>query len=272
MTDLRQYMGTSQFGPAYRIMLENDAHAPGSVDRVLMERMVRLCPQTSAYLYTEHTPTQITYRRGLRPELERYVDQIAADCSSDEDEIAAIARFCSDLGKTAPQDLDEMLVGGTEEEIVRRGSDWCTDVARVGCVLCQIAGFPARLVYLADTDQAYSGHDIIEVHRDSTWGAVDPTTAVIYRHPEGTPASTWELMNRPEWIEAHRRATSAFYTRAGQFRSAAISNYFVGEWEDYDYTISPINSYYRSILEMSDQGWPGGLRWLHGEDTESISD
>lgn len=91
--------------------------------------------------------------------------------------------------------------------------------------------------------------------------------AVIYRHLEGHPASTWELMNQPPLIETHWKATPSFYARVGQFRSAAISNYFVWEWEYYDCTVSSVNDYYRSVLERSMQGWPGGLRWLHGEDT-----
>ena len=264
--DVSPFQGIGQFGRTYQIMLENDAHAPGSVDRVLVERMIRLCPQTAAYLYGAYTSTQVRYQKGLRPELERYVERAVGDCGPDEDRVAGIAGFCSDLGKKASEDLDAMRIGGTEEEIVRRGSDWCTDAARVGCVLCQVAGLPARLVMLADTAQAYSGHVIIEVHRRGLWGAVDPTIAVLYRHPEGRPASTWELMNRPQLIEMHRKATPSFYTRVKQFRSTAISNYLVWEWEDYDYTASPVNDYYRSILERSAQGWPGGLRWLHGED------
>ena len=50
MPDLSRFTGLGQFGPAYRIMLENNSHAPGSVDRVLCERMIRLCPETAAYL------------------------------------------------------------------------------------------------------------------------------------------------------------------------------------------------------------------------------
>jgi hypothetical protein len=41
MIDLERYRGIGQFGRAYRIMLENDAHAPGSVDRVLASRIGR---------------------------------------------------------------------------------------------------------------------------------------------------------------------------------------------------------------------------------------
>ena len=160
-----------------------------------------------------------------------------------------------------------MLFGGKEEEIIQRGSDWCTDVARVGCVLCQIAGFPSRLVYLIDTGQAYSGHVIIETYREERWGAIDSLTGVVYRREDGRPASTWELMNQPELIESHRHQNELAHTSTpGQFSGAAISNYLVWQSAEYNYAVSQLNGYTRSILSLANRGWPGGLRWLHGEE------
>ena len=260
--DVAKYTGIGQFGPAYRVMLENDSHARGSVDRALTERMIRLAPETAAYLYKEYTPTKVLYEKGSRPELERCLEEPVTV----EGGIQRIARFCADLGKNVSDDLDAMRIGGTEEEIIRRGSDWCTDVARVACILSQAGGVPARMVYLADTSQAYSGHAIIEAHRRGRWGAVDATTDVVYLHPNGEPASVWELMSQPSLVEAHRRKSGTIYTTPGQFRAAAVSNYFVWEREKHDYAVSGVNEYCRSILEMSLRGWPGGLRWLHGED------
>ena len=262
--DLIKYTGIGQFGPAYQIMLENDAHAQGSVDRVLVARMIRICLETAEYLYTAYTPIEVKYQKGSRPELERYVNDAVTGCKSDEDRIRNIASFCSRLSiKVENQPLDDIIFGGTEEEIIQRGSDFCTDIARVGCTLCQVAGIPARIVFLADTAQAYSGHVLIEAYRNEFWGTVDTSTNVIYQHPDGKSATTWDLMNNPRLIEAHQRS-NAIYTNAGQFRSTAISNYFI--WKKYDYTVSTLNDYYLSILEMSDKGWIGGLRWLHGED------
>lgn len=265
--DISAYQGLNQFGPAYRVMLENDSHAPGSVDRVLMEKMVRLLPQTKDYLYEEHTPTKSHYRKGLRPQLEEYVRETLLDCQSDEERIESLTRFTSSLADHTRDDLDTMQVGGTEEEIIERGSDWCADVARVGCAFFQIIGFPARMVYLVDTEKAYSGHVINEVYRAKAWGAVDPLTNVIYRHPEGEPASAWDLTNNPSLVKRHSKRKTTPYTTVGQFREAAISNYFVWVSTEYDYTMSSINPCCRSILEMSNRGWPGGLRWLHGEDS-----
>ena len=273
MTRARQYVGIGQFGLAYQRMLENDCHAPGSVDCALIDQMVRLCGETAEYLYARHTPLEVRYPPGARAGLERCVARACPGRSSDGARIEGIARFCAGLADGVLGGVDGMQVGGTEEQIIERGSDWCTDVARVGCALCQVAGLPARLVMLANTDRAYSGHVIIEIHRDAAWGAVDPATNVIYRRLDGRPATTWELMSDADLVRAHRRDESTPYTEPGQFRAAAVSNYFIWDREKYAYTVSGLNDYYRAILRMASRGWPGGRgqqsgvpRWLYGED------
>ncbi len=266
MINLAQYQGIGHFGSAYRITMENDTHAPGSVDRVLDERMVRLCAETASFLYGEYTLRDLEYVDGSRPNLERWFDNATSNRNSDDGKVAAVSSWCAQLGAQAPEALDGMRFGGTEEQVVRRGSDWCTDVARVACTMCQVGGIPARLVSLFNTSQANSGHQIIEAFHRGVWGAADPVNGVVYRHPNGAPATTWQLMRRPRLIEANWKDRTSFYADPGQFKEAAIANYFVWQHNKYDYTISGVNDYCRSILEMSIKGWPGGLRWLHGED------
>lgn len=252
MVDVKACTGTALFGCAYDFMYRNDSHAAGSVDRVLLDEMVFLCSATESYLYGEFTSLDLHYPAGSRPVLEGWVRKAVAGCHTAEERIKAIVAFTAGLGDRATDDLNAMLLGGTEEEIVHRGSDWCTDLARVGCALFQVAGLPARLVILADTEQAYSGHVITEVYRDGLWGAVDSTAGVVYAGTNGEPLSAAAISRMGE---------------LGQFRSVAIANYYVWEASKYDYTVSGINGYYRSILEMSQRGWPGGLRWLFGEDS-----
>ena len=139
-------------------MLENDAHAVGSVDRELFRTMVRLCLETADYLYGSFTLLVTSYKVGSRPELESILSSICPRESESETLLAAIIDFTRGLGTDAEQGLSRMVIGGTEEQIIRRGSDWCTDIARVARVLCQIAGFPTRIIYLFNLDQAYSGH------------------------------------------------------------------------------------------------------------------
>jgi hypothetical protein len=267
-TDLTEFTGTGAFGGAYQFMMERDAHACGSVDRALASSMVRLCPQTADCLYTSFTPSEVRYARGSRPGLEMILDSIRPRGSCPEERLAAIIGFTRKLGDGAEQDLQKMRIGGKEEEIIERKSDWCTDVARVACVLCQVDGFPCRIVNLFDLDHAYSGHVIVETRRAGRWGALDSSTGIVYRAADGLPASVWDLMNNPGLVEEHRKRPGACYTRSEQFRAAGIANYFVWDSLRYDYTVAGMNEYYFSILSMSTKGWPGGLRWLHGENED----
>jgi hypothetical protein len=265
MTNMQPFTGTAAFGKAYQYMLERDSHAPGSVDRELARNMVRLCAETAGHLYSEFTPLDIPYQLGSRPELERVVADATPGAAGPEEALPGIVAYTKRLGEHAENDLHNMRLGGTEEQILARGSGWCTDVARVACALCQVVGLPCRIVDLFDLEQAYSGHVIIEAYRAGTWGAADSSTGVVYRRPDGQPATVWDLMTTPALVEAHQGPT-AFYTAVGQFRAAGIANYFCWQPEAYDYTVTGLNEYCLSILDMSDQGWPGGLRWLHGED------
>ncbi|HXQ49079.1 MAG TPA: transglutaminase domain-containing protein [Thermoplasmata archaeon] len=261
-----EYRGPRQLPPPYRILFDHDPHPKGSIDRVLGESMVRLCPATTVRLYAEFTPTHVAYRPGMRPELERIVRTLGLADRSEEGRVAALVRFASGLAPARSVPLEEMRFGGTEEEILTRGSDWCTDVARVACGLCQVAGLPSRLVVLEDTGQAYSGHMIVETWRSGKWGAVDAIGNVVYRAEDGSPATTWELMSRPELLDAQPVGRPAPGARRGQFSWAAIANYALGPIDSVDYSVGSITPYYRAILALSDQGWPGGLRWLFGED------
>ena len=260
------YRGIGQFGPAYEVMLMNDSHAPGSVDLVLQEEMVRLCPETVDFLYWEFTPLEVGYEPGSLPELEKYAVLAMAGRCDVEERVDGIVRFTAALSDRAVVNLDAIVLGGKEEEIIARGSDWCTDVARVACALCQVAGIPARLVNLADLGQPYSEHTIVEAYRRGVWGAADAVTGLVYRAAAGEPVSTWQLMCSPELIGLNDPTGSIPYARPGLFTAACIVNYFVWERVRYSYATSGLNPYYRSILEMAERGWPGGLRWLNGED------
>ena len=266
--DISHYQGIDQFGKAYRIALENDTHAPGSVDRVLAKTMVRLCAETADYLYTGYSPTSVHYGKGSRPLLEHFVVDAGASQGTFTGRVASIVDFCQSLEERVADDLDGMRFGGTEEQIVERGSDWCTDVARVACAMCQITGVPARLVSLFNLSQAHSGHKIIEAYMEGVWGATDPLNGVVYRHPNGRPTTTWELMNDEKLVRESWEGRLSFYADPRQFEGAAVCNYPIWRASDFDYTVSRLNDYSRRVLEMANAGWPGGLRWLHGEEGE----
>lgn len=261
------WQGSGQFGPAYRIMLEHDTHAPGSVDRAGIEHMIRLCGATAEFLYTEYTPPAARYRPGSRPELEVVRDGVFGDVTDVEKRVRRVARFCRRLGaKAGDTPIDEMRFGGTEEQIIERGSDWCTDVSRVACALLQVGGVASRMVFQANAHRPYSGHVIVECFRNGSWGAVDPTCNVVYRYNDGRPASVWELMNDQSLLCSHYRNAGTAYTNPDQFALSAIVNYDIADAGQYRYDVGPLNEYSRRVLELSLAGWPGGRRWLFGEE------
>ena len=257
--------GPKAFGRAYRIMLDHDPHAPGSADRAIVASMVRLCDETASYLYDGCPSRSAGCVAGARPALERFLAEAGSPAGGPEQRVAAIAELTRSLAERSPAGgLAAMRFGGTEEQIIERGSDWCADVARVGCALYQVAGFPCRMAYLFDLQVAYSGHVIVEVHRSGKWGAVDAMCGVVYRTGDGAPATTWELMNDAGLVKRHA-GPDAWYTNPEQFTAAGIADYHVQDAARYDYPVTGVNGYTRAVLAMADRGWPGGLRWLHGE-------
>ena len=129
-----------------------------------------------------------------------------------------------------------------------------------------MAGVQARLISLFNLSQAYSGHAIIEAFSVGVWGAADPLNGVIYRHPNGRPATTWEFMNDDRLVRGNWQGRSSFYADPRQFEAAAVCNYPIWQASCFDYTVSTLNDYNRRVREMANTGWSGGLRWLHGEE------
>jgi hypothetical protein len=72
-------------------------------------------------------------------------------------------------------------------------------------------------------------------------------------------------MNDPDPVEEYRRNPRAYYTTPGQFRAAGTAKCSARESDRFEYAVTGINDHCFSILSMSDKEWPGGLRWLRGE-------
>ena len=171
MEDLKRFVGAGQFGAAYEYMFTHDAMAQAdAVDHRVIQRMVRLCPETAAHLYRPPADV-LPYRRGTRPLLEARLAAMMG--SGGGSPVAGVTAGCAAIAQAADalpdHPLDGLRLGGTEEEIAARGSSWCSDLARLACRLLQVAGVPARLVTLADPHAAYCGHQAVEAWYDGAW-------------------------------------------------------------------------------------------------------
>lgn len=76
-------------------------------------------------------------------------------------------------------------------------------------------------------------------------------------------------MNKKDGIIVKDDRENILEVDFNQFSGVAISNYYINDHVNYDYSISKINQYYRDILEMNNKGWSDGIRWLHNEDNEN---
>jgi hypothetical protein len=68
----------------------------------------------------------------------------------------------------------------------------CESSARVLMEMLTAYEIPSRFVILS-SDRLESLHTLLEVRYDGTWGAVDGLYNIVYRHPDGRPASVREL-------------------------------------------------------------------------------
>jgi len=264
--------GIDIFGKQYEISYKNDTHADGSVDMILFEQMIKLEKNSVEYLYNLYTDLTNRYKPGTRTFFENIVNGLIGQ--TDSETVDNIISYCRNIVESCDTDTEDFIFGGTEEEIVERGTYWCTDIARVACVMFQIAGFPSRIIITANTKFAYCGHIVTEVYYNNKWGVTDPTSGVVIRNQDGTPASAWEIKNEcnivnsifyKQFPESEQEGYFLF-TPGEQYESVGISNYYVDEKDNYNYSTSKVNDYYRAILKNSDEQWADGLRWIHGED------
>jgi len=230
-------------------MYKNDVQADGSVVKTLFEQMIKLDNDSVEYLYNSYTDLYSHYRPANRVYFENIISTLKGQ--TDTNTVDNIISYCRNIVENCDMDTEDFIFGGTEEEIVERGTYWCTDIARVACVMFQVAGFPSRIINTANTKFAYNGHTVAEVYYDNRWGVADPVTGAIFKHENGTPMSAWEIHNNG--ID-------------GQYESVGISNYYIDEKENYSYETSKVNDYCREILKHSDEKWAGGIKWIHGED------
>jgi len=263
--------GIGIFGKQYEFGYKNETQAEGSVVRVLFDEMIKLDEDSVDYLYSSYTDLSKRYEQGCRPVLERIVDELKGVTNAET--VDNIMKFCRNVVTRCNMPSKNFIYGGTEEDVIERATYWCTDVARVACVLFQIAGFPSRIIVTVNSNFAYCGHSVAEVYYDNKWCLTDPNAGLAFRHENGSPASAWEVHNNYEIAnkiyhnsDLDSYGNSIFFPPGEQFDSIGISNYYVGDMDKYDYTTSGTNEFYRKILKHSGEKWAGGLRWVHGEE------
>lgn len=238
--------GYGVFGRAYEIMLRNDPHDPNSIDHKLMREMILLEPDSCPALYGAHPAA---------PDMKGHALYGFAQSLQGDTDAASIRNVLACTSKIAADyaiPFEEMRFGGTEREILSRGTDWCADMARVAAVLLHCLGIPARILHLVNPQKAYHGHVVVEAFYEGKFGVIDPLYGYCFY--EGKPLDAYTLMNEPE----HLKGYDADYRDL--FQRIAISEYDPLDAAS-NYSISRVNDYTRTLLSTDHHG-----QWFMGED------
>lgn len=241
--------GYGVFGKAYEHMFRHDLHDKRSVDHRLLKNMILLDDSSKSTLYKRP--------RSVSKDIHNHALFAIAQKLKGNNSIVSIHRileFVYEIVKKFDTPFEEMVFGGTELEIIQRGSDWCTDLSRVGAALLQCLGMPSRIAILVNPFKAYHGHQVVEVYVEGTYMMCDFLHGVMARLDRNY--SVYELLNRPDLVKEiyHRKIHNLKQLDdiAGLYNRAAISAYDITK--NHDYTISRPNAYYLKMMNLTQDG------------------
>lgn len=184
------------------------AYPPGSVDHQFFHEMVVLTPATAEKLYADFTPLEQPYAPNSRPFLEAIAQRVTAGLRKPFEKAVALMDWVRDLHQHFPKPGPVPFLGGTEEEVCKKGSMMCNEQARVLGILAQIAGIPSRYVghmapiwtYDAPKGGTGTGHGVCELFIDGRWAYFD-IRGQYFVKPGGKLAGAWDLIQDPSLVE-----------------------------------------------------------------------
>ena len=226
-------------------MLRNDLHDIHSIEHKLMQEMVRLDSISEPFLYGGY---QISYPMEKNI-LYSFAQRFKRD--NDLESIKSLIHYTSQIATNYNTPLDEMYFGGTEKEILDRGTDWCFDLARLAAVILDCLGMTSRFVFVANPDKAYHGHVLIEVFYNDSWGVVDPLYGYVFY--DNTPISAKDIYYSSMLQELNEEYKN-------MFKQVAIVDYNPNN-EENKYIISKCNKYTLTLNSIVQDG-----TWKLGED------
>lgn len=249
-------IGYGVFGKAYEHMFKNDLHHIRSVDHAILKNMILLDKDSKPFLHeAPNSVSQDISNHALY--------EIAHKLKGDNhlESINRTIKFVNEMVERFNTPFEEMIFGGTELEIIKRGSDWCTDISRVGAALLQCLGMPSRIAILVNQLKAYHGHQVVEVFLNGTYMMCDFLYGVIARLDQNY--SVYDLLRKP--ILVHKIYSSKINDSkqldyiVGLYNLAAISEYDISKVDNYN--ISKPNEYYLKMMNLSQDG-----TWKMNED------
>ncbi|MDU4891329.1 MAG: hypothetical protein E6344_15555 [Clostridium sp.] len=244
-------IGYGIFGKAFEVMLRNDLHALESIDHEFLSQMILVDEESKELLYG--TSPKISYDV-INHELFEFAQRFKGD--NELNTIRNVLNFTSNIAMNYDVNFLDMTFGGRERDIIERGTDWCADMARVGCVLLQCNNIPTRIVHIVDTEKAYHGHVVGEAFFEGGYGVCDFIFGVIGY--DKSPISAWQMsVNRNLVTKCYTRDYTSYSTTnkfEGLFSKVAINEYNIMD-KNNNFTESKPNDYTTRIITEDHNNW-----------------
>ncbi len=247
--------GYGVFGKAYETMFRNDLHDQGSVDHYLLKNMIFLDEKSYDFLYK--TPKLVS---SAVKSHDLYAFSKQFEGKDDLETVRNLLDYIYQTIQKFETPFEAMMFGGTEKEILDRGTDWCTDISRVGCTLLQCLKIPSRMVYIADIDKAYHGHAVVEAYIDGVYTMCDFLYGVLGMIEK--QYSVYDLLKRPVLTKNIYGNRADIEYIQNVYKAAAVSFYDITK--AFQYTVTKPNAYYLRLMQLNQTG-----KWLMGEDDAS---
>jgi len=188
---------------------------------------------THEFLYGEYTGDSVAYHEETLPQYEIVVDSnVSKSQSRRERATTLLTAVLPDLmahpgippvGRPVPNDraLDD-------RQLLATGCGYCNEQARLFVRLCQVAGIPARMVFLFYLDETSEttagGHVVAEFATRDGWAMADTSYFVVFPDDEGALLNAADC-HRPE----NRERVRAAYAQRGSVLHELSDEALVGQ-------------------------------------------
>jgi len=169
--------------------------------------------KTHDYIYGDVAPFRFAYRKGTLPVYERLVAEYTSEEMTDREKavkLLTVALPDNVRHPTVPPVGGNCALDRAMDDCALLASRkaWCNEQARVFVRMCQVAGVPARMLFLFYDGGA--SHVLSEFYADGHWALADSSYICVFPDKDGRLMSADECLNDPD---KNLRAGEAYFQR-----------------------------------------------------------
>ncbi|MGI8549171.1 MAG: transglutaminase domain-containing protein [Dehalococcoidia bacterium] len=241
-------VATTSGWPVYAYnLIRRQAYSEGSIDHALLAGQILVTRENRGRVYAPPgvqlpAPGEV---RGLAC----LVGKVSERQREPIQRLMALTRWCHRIPHDHPSqasstaggiyaDFAGFRWGGDEEAVIAKGSPWPQEIARVLVTLVQIAGFPARLVFLY-REEPLELHTVVEAWVHGHWIVFDPCANRFYLRPHHGYACALDLQQQPKLVDQMPEHGRIQYVDSAFYRTFAIAEYALNDRDRFRYVQQP---------------------------------